>query len=856
MVFRIGEPIHKLSEKDDQYLVQAKDVKGGYLPVQTQADRNALPDAIREDGLIVYVRADKKEYRLEGGIANSNWVEKKGGSGGGGQDYLRDMLDVQSDPVANLGVYQGHSLRKRIKAGKNVATDGVDAFEYVAVPMIEDFRYLIRRGFTNNQGYGGASTNWSATERALEVAPTSAQPSVIYLNQHGIGDPSAATNSDGTNSYVGASSIVVFDLKRSSTDSTAPVTQEYELEFFGKDTSGASVTKKATLELFSLPSTVNELQTVTMMLPTGFANLWKVEISKGTSAKGTASKGLFIRFMSIESEKTALGQLTPTETHRLRHLLQFGEQALVVYDTFAGVNTTISANDGRSFLITKDEFDNLVGLTTAQKTLAGEAGLFVADATNNRWRIAHVGTEVRNAVVMKTKTNTIDFFDNEYNFKRLYPQALSDLSDFAADTAFPHTWDQLVFRPNADYTSGEWVNIGNPVAGYFKATSFMFANVDFQQRVITTAGTQAGAGTPNYDASVFAVNIDVRKDTKMDFYLTSDQSALDLAVPGDMFFSISLKAKTDDTNFAYKVTIQGKDTRGNAKVQSFDLEGTAYKTPRWFSNSLDADIKEIDAISFESVTGKADALAQNMFTEVMAIVDPGMVQNLPQLGQKGATTLAELQDVADASTKDPDEWALMQFRPDKNYSGDGVWESIYNPITLMFKAGTSFSSQRSYNSYITFTKGSDPAAGDSSYANKGIDLDVSKDSEVEIYFRKDKQYQDLSLAGGMIFAMFGFSATEAQFKYSVAISGKDASGNVVVETGFLSGKGDKRDQWFPMSLGATIKEVLKVNIKDAGEDSSKAMNFGAMAVIDNTALRNIPDIGAQDFDTFVDPGTF
>lgn len=64
--------------------------QGGYRTAIDIAARDAITPLRREEGMVVYVLADKKEYRLEGGTANTNWVEiiASTGTGTSKQNYL------------------------------------------------------------------------------------------------------------------------------------------------------------------------------------------------------------------------------------------------------------------------------------------------------------------------------------------------------------------------------------------------------------------------------------------------------------------------------------------------------------------------------------------------------------------------------------------------------------------------------------------------------------------------------------------------------------------------------------------------------------------------------------------------
>jgi hypothetical protein len=49
--------------------------KGGLRGVSTTTVRDAIPDARRSEGMMVYVESDEKVYLLKGGITNTDWVE-------------------------------------------------------------------------------------------------------------------------------------------------------------------------------------------------------------------------------------------------------------------------------------------------------------------------------------------------------------------------------------------------------------------------------------------------------------------------------------------------------------------------------------------------------------------------------------------------------------------------------------------------------------------------------------------------------------------------------------------------------------------------------------------------------------
>jgi len=90
--------------------------KGGYSVVNDIADRNAISDERRKEGMAVYVKeVDGKDetvakvYVLQGGIENTNWVEWPFGSGSGSSITVKDeggdlTTDVQQFDFTGDGV--------------------------------------------------------------------------------------------------------------------------------------------------------------------------------------------------------------------------------------------------------------------------------------------------------------------------------------------------------------------------------------------------------------------------------------------------------------------------------------------------------------------------------------------------------------------------------------------------------------------------------------------------------------------------------------------------------------------------------------------------------------------------------
>ena len=589
-------------------------------------------------------------------------------------------------------------------------------------------------------------------------------------------------------------------------------------------------------------------------MPDGLAGVNRVEFSLiAGDAVSQASKGLVIRDIAILTSYGSLGSFTPSQENELLSLLMHGNDFYAVDDSPVRSNLTYtkSGHNGKTLFVTESFFSYLTGLTNAEKALIGKAGIVRADSTNDRWEVLFNADAIDNGLVLVKAGQYIYIASKTGTVKQIHPVTLENIDNFSLRTATPEFWDSLIFRPNEDYSSGTWDVNTNILNALFKRTSLINTSGEFSNKVSETVGTDAGAGTPAFKNG--GALIDVRKDSSAEVFFNAAQTEVDLAAPGGMHYGFIGKGDgVDDQRFEYEVTITGAKTDGTALTQTTKITGLLGNTDRWYTSSLDEDMKKVTSFTFKSVSGNADALAQHLLLSGIAIIDGTVVEGLPNFG--GGISLSSLRYFNANTVDDPDEWSILQFRPDAGYKGTGAWESLYNPIALMFKAGASFSSTRSYNEYIKFTKGADAAAGTSRYIDAGVQVDVSKDSKLEIHFRKDKQEQDLALPGGMKFAMFGFSALEKAFELNVKVSGKNTAGGVITSDIVLSGKGGLRDRWFTVDLPVTFKSVLKVEITDAGKNTSKDVNFGSMAIIDTTALTGIPDIGESD--TFPDPGEF
>lgn len=83
--------------------------QGGYRSVLTLVDRDAILPLRREAGMVVYVIETQKEYRLVGGILNTNWSEISGTGGGtapsvGNYLITNDLITRDAIPVLDRAI--------------------------------------------------------------------------------------------------------------------------------------------------------------------------------------------------------------------------------------------------------------------------------------------------------------------------------------------------------------------------------------------------------------------------------------------------------------------------------------------------------------------------------------------------------------------------------------------------------------------------------------------------------------------------------------------------------------------------------------------------------------------------------
>ena len=74
MSIAVGDNFELMYPGDDGFIVDDTLVRGGYSIVSTLAERDSIPPSARKDGMVVYVQTPQLEYKLQGGLDNTNWV--------------------------------------------------------------------------------------------------------------------------------------------------------------------------------------------------------------------------------------------------------------------------------------------------------------------------------------------------------------------------------------------------------------------------------------------------------------------------------------------------------------------------------------------------------------------------------------------------------------------------------------------------------------------------------------------------------------------------------------------------------------------------------------------------------------
>ena len=127
--------------------------KQNYIIVDNILDREIIPDSLRFIGLIVYVIDEDKEYRLKTGITNNDWVELTGSTGNIKQNYVivASLADIENYPISDRFI------------GLVIYASDIDR-EYRLTGGIENSNWVEIQNITINTGgesgnSGGGSTS-------------------------------------------------------------------------------------------------------------------------------------------------------------------------------------------------------------------------------------------------------------------------------------------------------------------------------------------------------------------------------------------------------------------------------------------------------------------------------------------------------------------------------------------------------------------------------------------------------------------------------------------------------------------------------------------------------------------------
>ena len=129
--------------------------KGGYRSVIDINERDSIDASRREDGMLVYVLLEKKEYRLSGGIENTNWIYEpisaydiavKNGFTGTITQWLASLKGQDGLSAFEEAVVKGYSGNETqwLNSLKGLqGTDGLSAYQLAV-----------------KNGYTGTETEW------------------------------------------------------------------------------------------------------------------------------------------------------------------------------------------------------------------------------------------------------------------------------------------------------------------------------------------------------------------------------------------------------------------------------------------------------------------------------------------------------------------------------------------------------------------------------------------------------------------------------------------------------------------------------------------------------------------------
>lgn len=116
----VAAPVVPFSTADVHPSHEAAYGKGGYRSVANITQRNAIPTARREAGMLVYVQSDGVIYQLSTDL--TNWVTLTFG-GGGSAGSLAALSDAQIQDIADGDLLRYSNSRWR-NTPEETVTDG------------------------------------------------------------------------------------------------------------------------------------------------------------------------------------------------------------------------------------------------------------------------------------------------------------------------------------------------------------------------------------------------------------------------------------------------------------------------------------------------------------------------------------------------------------------------------------------------------------------------------------------------------------------------------------------------------------------------------------------------------------
>ena len=123
---------HNKDEQAHPYLLNLiKNITCNYMSVDSLTNRDSIKEESRKEGLMVYVVETDLVYRLEGGIANTNWVELNINS----EQYIK--LGRYNPPInPSIGTVYFDLVEERLK---------VYITDWLALPNMSDISQMIRK---------------------------------------------------------------------------------------------------------------------------------------------------------------------------------------------------------------------------------------------------------------------------------------------------------------------------------------------------------------------------------------------------------------------------------------------------------------------------------------------------------------------------------------------------------------------------------------------------------------------------------------------------------------------------------------------------------------------------------------